>query len=277
MWDLLVPYILKSSRRYNILLFSQRGHGQSTTPGEGHPKTTIAGLAQDLHELLARLSIPTPIHAVIGVSQGGAVALSFATQFPTAARAIVACDTGPRTPAGNAQAWEERIQLVCGGTALSGDPEAVREDYAQHIGMGKLADVTVPRWFPSGSSCYPDPDVPKSVASAVYHHRSSWAHQMISTTPVRGFMAGARALGDYDILADGLFDSKVEKVLLVAGELDGGGKVGAGLQKLRDEWNPKRGDKAPVEYVSLPGSGHLPMLDKVEEFAKSLLGWLEGV
>ncbi|TFK64515.1 alpha/beta-hydrolase [Pluteus cervinus] len=269
MWDLLIPYLLSSSTPFNILLHSQRGHGKSTLPiNSQNELTTINALAQDLHYLLVHLGISLPVRAVIGVSQGGAVALSFGNQFPGATQSVVACDTGPKTPPGNKEAWEERIELA--------------EAYARSIGMDKLAEVTVPRWFSSSSPCHPDPDAlvpyPPESSSALPHF-ALWIHSMISTTPVQGFAAGARALSDYDLIADGLLASDIKRVLLIAGELDGAGKVGAGLQKLRDDWNEVRvkNGRGRAEFVGLPSSGHLPMVDRTEEFAKVLLEWLSSV
>ena len=97
---------------------------------------------------------------------------------------------------------------------------------------------------------------------------------MISTTSAQGFVAGARALSNYDLIVDGLLNSDIKEVLLIAGELDGAGKVGAGLQKLRDDWNETRfkEGKERVEFT-----GHLPMVDRTEEFAKVLLEWLSSV
>lgn len=299
MWSLVVPYILRSAgTKYNIVLHSQRGHGLSTLPPNTnadanvntHP-TTIAHLAQDIHALLPRLGIQLPVHAVVGISQGGAVALSFATQFAHAARAIVACDTGPRTAPGNKEAWAERIQLATGSSFFrdGGPSEAVdkaKEEYGNTVGMAKLAGATVPRWFPAPSPCHPDPTAstltPYSAPSERAHllpHRTAWVSSMVAATPVSGFVAGAGALSDYDVCAQGLLSAPVGHVLLIAGELDGGGKLGEGLRRLRDEWNGVRAPlgRREVEYVGIEGAGHLPMVDRPEAFAEVLLSWLEGV
>ncbi|KAI5893079.1 alpha/beta-hydrolase [Schizophyllum commune H4-8] len=273
MWDRLVPFLLApqepaAPRGYNVLLHDARGHGQSsTTPGP----LTIPQLARDLADVLAALNIPL-VRAVVGVSQGGAAALSFAAQFPHRTKAVVACDTGPRTPAGNRAAWDERIALVRTSEAEQGDG----------AGMAALADVTIPRWFPSGSPCFPGDASghPPGERAA----RGKWVADMIKSTSVPGFALGASALQDYDLYppsadngGQALLESRLP-VLLVAGSLDGGGKVGAGMLKLADEWNEARGGEAvQVEYAEIEGAGHLPMIDQTEKFWEVLDKYLRSL
>ena len=51
--------------------------------------------------------------------------------------------------------------------------------------------------------------------------------------------------------------------LLVAGSLDGGGKVGEGMANLQRDWTEKGGN---VDFKLIDGAGHLPMVDKTEEW-----------
>jgi pimeloyl-ACP methyl ester carboxylesterase len=123
MWGYLVPYLLhdtpdpdtgKARTPYNILIHSQRGHGKSSLPLE---PTTILSLACDIMHLLSHLNIPTPVQAIVGVSQGGAVALAFSQMYADKARSVVACDTSAKTPSGNREAWAGRIGMVYGGVS----------------------------------------------------------------------------------------------------------------------------------------------------------------
>lgn len=92
----------------------------------------------------------------------------------------------------------------------------------------------------------------------------------------------APRVNTFDFIADEhsnqLFTSPVEQVLLLAGSLDGGGKVGSGLKRLAEEWNAVRckdaGAKA-VEYKEIEGAGHLPMVDETEIFARVLRNFLD--
>ncbi len=75
MWDAVIPAL---SARFNILSYDQRGHGSSAVPAE---PCTIAQLSDDVAFLLDSLAVKKA-YAVIGVSQGGATALSFALRHP---------------------------------------------------------------------------------------------------------------------------------------------------------------------------------------------------
>ncbi|KAH6890180.1 beta-ketoadipate enol-lactone hydrolase [Coprinopsis sp. MPI-PUGE-AT-0042] len=333
MWGWVVPYLLdggslygNGSKRYNILLHDQRGHGLSTLPSSPPPTassssrpendvgygdddstrlTTIPLLAWDIQNVLTAPQITKiidgdeakalkPIHALIGVSQGGACALAFSALYPftgqestttRTTRAVVSCDTGPKTPAGNREAWRERVELVLGSSTLSSNLEKKTEvavEYGEKIGLGKLSDVTVPRWFPSGSP------ISASARKAV--------EEMVETTPVRGFVEGARALGGYDLLSaasdskdtldvkgrPALFESEIEKVLLLAGSLDGNGKVAQGLESLKKNWDEALGKsggehKTLVEFVRVEDAGHLPMVDRPDEWCEVVGQWLANV
>lgn len=284
MWNYVVPYFLdlpsSQEATYNILLHSQRGHGLSALPPSGNTGerlTTIPLLADDVSHLLEALSIPTPVHSLVGVSQGGAAALAFAAQYPSKTKSIVACDTAPQTPAGNQEAWEDRIRLVYGPTSASSalHPDVDSSAYAKAVGMEKLAEVTVPRWFP---------------ASAKGPRQKLWIKEMITRTGVEGFVHGARALGEYDVLAPApnrasLFDGYDGNVLLIAGSLDGGGKVASGLKSLRDKWDAHRrhslavqGANAvvPVGFLDISNAGHLPMIDCPSQFCDTLTQWMQS-
>lgn len=214
---------------------------QSSVP----PKPcTLEVLAGDIATILNKLSIPTPIHAVIGVSQGGATALALAQHHPDLFGRLVACDTQATSPAANAAAWDERIALA-----------------REKCSMVPLADVTVPRWFPGGAT---------SELNAG-GRRAYLIHDMVASTPVEGFAAGAAALQGYDVLpglADKLKGGEGKKVLLVAGERDGA--LPGVLKGLADKL---KADGVDARFEQIQGAGHLPMvdatqpwLDVVEEF-----------
>lgn len=281
MWNYVIPYFLQSG--YNVLAHSQRGHGQSTLPPASTSvrQTTIPSLAYDIAHLIHILEIGSPIHSIIGVSQGGAAALAFsalAAFFPSSSlpsplpttKSIIACDTSPRTPASNKTAWEERTSLVY-GTKISFDdsPMALDEEFATHLGMPRLATVTVPRWFPAGSPL----TLPPSPSDTPRPERAEWVANLIKRTPPRGFVPGAQALAEYDLLSEsdlekGILGSAFNtpdapKVLLLAGALDGAGRVGQGLRGLAERWaNVRNG----VQYAEIEHAGHLPMIDQPEKW-----------
>ncbi|PWY97857.1 alpha/beta-hydrolase [Testicularia cyperi] len=234
MWDAVVPAL---SARFNILCYDQRGHGSSAVPQQ---PCSIPELADDVAFLLDSLAV-RKAYAVIGVSQGGATALSFGLRHPERYERLVACDTQPSTPAANVAAWDERIAL------------------ARASGMDELASVTVPRWYGPGSQ-----------ASEACRKRTE---QMVRTTQVEGFVAGARALQSYDLIADGVVESYSKntgaKYLLLAGEADG--KLPETLEaftaKLREAG-------ARAEFASIAKAGHLPMCDNPEAWLQPVLQFL---
>jgi len=195
-------------------------------------------LADDIAVLLNHLGVDKA-HGVIGVSQGGAAALQFAIRHPERVTRVVACDTQAKSPEANVKAWDDRIDL------------------AKKHGMPALGTATADRWFPPSST---------------YHSSQSQTNfvlDMITSTPLLGFEAGARALQGYDLLADRLLQSKV-KTLLVAGEKDGA--LPKGLKALREDWLREGGD---VQFTEVEGAGHLPMVDGVEEWLEHVIKFLE--
>ena len=288
MWSYIIPYFLDlpskisvstaEKQTYNILLHSQRGHGVSTLPSPPNGNDaliTVQLLASDIANLLTALSIPTPVHAIIGVSQGGAVSLAFAALYgDSKTKGIVACDTAPRTPAGNKEAWAERIRIATG--SFSKDDERQLE-YGTHIGMRKLANVTIPRWFPTGSFDSIDAD-----------KRRKWLEEIVERTKLNGFVQGALAQSDYNTLSmqlpvpeqasltetKSLLTSSVKNVLLLAGTLDGGGKIANILRDLHSTWNATARETTSIQFVEIEGAGHLPMIDSPEIFCHHLGKWL---
>ena len=113
MWGEVLPRL---SKTYNLITYDQRGHGlvrcapwpserhltlqtlQSSTPPN---PTTLTVLASDIATILSTLKIPTPIHAVIGVSQGGATTLAFGLNHASLTSRLIACDTQATSPAAN--------------------------------------------------------------------------------------------------------------------------------------------------------------------------------
>ncbi|KDN35918.1 alpha/beta-hydrolase [Tilletiaria anomala UBC 951] len=248
MWDWVLPSLKKT---YNVITYDQAGHGLSDVPPNPDHDCSIHTLADDAASIVQALGVPK-LHAVIGVSQGGATALSFAIRHAALVDKVVACDTQPLTPAANIGAWDERIKLARGASDAT-------EHGDRPAGMGKLADVTVARWFDvqAGNKCLPA--TREKVKNMVVH------------TPVEGFVAGARALQSYDLYADGLkaaLGCKGASVLLVAGELDG--KIPQALSALQAEL----GGGAHFELIK--GAGHLPMCDSPQGFLQAVLPFLEA-
>jgi len=236
MWSAIVPTL---SQKFTLVFFDQRGHGRSSVPPES-PRTTISELARDIARILDYLKLKVA-HGIVGVSQGGATALSFALQYPQRVRRIASCDTQAISPEANKKAWADRIA------------------FARLEGMDRLAEETAARWFSKAGSPFRKGGEKYGVI-----------RQQITSTSLEGFARGAAALQEYDLKADGLVPAlQAEakrrdgdfKVLLLAGELDG--KIPGGLRALRDEVDPNH---EFAEFAAIEGSGHLPMIDNPQSF-----------
>ncbi|WAQ84933.1 hypothetical protein PtA15_5A506 [Puccinia triticina] len=238
MWDWILPSL---ATKYNLVCFDQRGHGQS-----GIPRTdcTISQLADDVCEIVKQLGIQTPLHSLIGVSQGGATTLEMSTRHLKLFKHYVVCDTQPSSPSGARDAWESRIRLAEGS-----------DD-----GLRKLSEATLSRWFPIESHMN-QPNNPTSTC----------IRRMIEETSIGGFKSGAAALCDYRVDEDLIPCDEDQKVMLVAGERDGI------LPKVLEELAARliKAGK-PVKFVPVPGAGHLPMVDQPLKFLNILEAFLDS-
>ncbi|KAI0133354.1 alpha/beta-hydrolase [Hypoxylon sp. NC0597] len=234
MWDPIVA-ILKAQRpQYRILRYDFRGRHAIPSP----PKpATLDQLADDLHALLAALRIPK-LHALVGVSMGGATTLKFALAYPESLDRFVACDFNAASSAANTDAWRARIGVA----------ETPLEDGTP--GIKKLAAQTVERWFhPSTLQRKPE--------------TARWIEDMVASNDIEGFRYGCQALWDYDMKGQ-MRECRVPG-LLVVGEGDGKGA----LVKAMEGFQGLLG-KDGAKLVVVPEAGHLPMCENPEGFWKAV-------
>ena len=235
LWSHVAPTL--TSKGYNLLFHDQRGHGRSSIPAP--PFCTMADLADDIADLLNYFGIKS-VHAVIGISQGGAAVLQFSLRHPGRSTRIIACDTQAQAPAVDIVSQEEI--------------ERAKKD-----GMGWLAVEIAAQWFPPESPFHP------SSCSA----ESRAVLEMIGATPVLGFEAGAWSLRNYNLIGEGLLESKV-KTLLIVGQEDL--VLVKGMNELREDWVRQGGD---VKFAEIKGSGHIPVLDGANRWLEAVVAFLE--
>jgi len=119
MWD---PQAHEFHKRFRILRYDVRGHGQSsTTPGP----YTIEQLSKDVVALLDSLDLDRIDFC--GLSMGGMVGMWLGLHAPERLKRLVLCNTGAAI--GTAEAWNARI-------------EAVRKN-----GMKSITTAVIERWF----------------------------------------------------------------------------------------------------------------------------------
>lgn len=121
MW---VPQIAEFSKRYRVLAFDTRGHGQSAAPEGAY---TLEQMADDLAALLKHLGIAGTHFC--GLSMGGMIGQTFALKYPGVFQSLTLADTTSRYPAEAAGVWAERINT------------------ARTQGMQPLVETTLARWF----------------------------------------------------------------------------------------------------------------------------------
>jgi 3-oxoadipate enol-lactonase len=155
MWDAQMAALTK---KYKVLRYDTRGHGQSEAPAGAY---TLEQLADDAHGLLAALGIKQT-HWV-GLSMGGMIGQTFALKYPGVFRSLTLADTTSRYPAEAAPVWTARIKSVEAG------------------GMQAITDGTLARWFTEPYR--------KSHAQAVDKIGGD-----IRATPVAGFIGCCHAI-----------------------------------------------------------------------------------
>ena len=192
MWDPQMPVLTK---KFKVLRFDTRGHGQSSVPAGEY---NLDQMADDVKGLLDSLKIKQTHWA--GLSMGGMIGQAFALKYPGVFQSMVLADTASRRPPEAAKMWGDRIKI------------------AREQGMEALVESTLARWFtePYRNS---HKDVMKRIGDD------------IRNTPVNGFVGCSAALGDHDFRP--LMPKVKNPVLWMCGEKDG--HNAAAMKVMQDE------------------------------------------
>ena len=181
MWDPQMPVLTK---RFKVLRFDTRGHGQSSAPAGEY---TLEQMADDVKGLLDGLGIKQTHWA--GLSMGGMIGQAFALKYPGVFQSLVLADTTSRRPPDAAKMWGDRIET------------------ARTRGMDALVESTLARWFTE-----PYRNSRKDVMQRI--------GDGIRKTPVEGFAGCCAAISRVDYL-DRLGEIKAPALVMV-GEHDHG-------------------------------------------------------
>jgi len=241
MWDPLVT-ILKTKRPdLRILRYDTRGRHDVPSPPV---PATLDMLASDLATLLSGLRIEK-LHALVGVSMGGATTLKFALKYPQRLEKFVACDFNVASSDANTAAWKDRITIA--------------EDQSPDSGIRKLAGVTVERWF-HPQTMTKKPNVAK------------WMTSMVAANSVQGFRYSCQALWDYNMREE---MTKCQVLgLFVVGDQDGKGALVKAMDGFKGLLGTQREGKGGAELKVVPTAGHLPMCESPEGFWEAVEGFL---
>jgi 3-oxoadipate enol-lactonase len=155
MW---APQVAAFAKRYKVLCYDTRGHGQSSAPSGAY---TLDQLADDAKALLDGLGIRS-CHWV-GLSMGGMIGQTFALKYPGVFETMTLADTTSSYPADAAPVWQTRIKSDMEG------------------GMEPIVQPTLERWFTEPFRKQ-GPKVVSDIAQA------------IRSTPVAGFVGCCHAI-----------------------------------------------------------------------------------
>lgn len=241
-WDgFLATFFSKpENKKYRVLRYSKRGR----TSKFGTQPINVDLLASDIISLLDALRVKEAA-AVIGVSLGGATTLCTALKYPDRVNSFISCDTSSKSPAGNSKAWGDRIAIAEKDNASIAGEQVVGPE---------LAELTVRRWF-----------VKESYDGGVVEKKIEDVKKMVETNSFTGFTKSVEALFEYD-LSDAMKTSKVRGAFVVGG---GDGALPGSMKEMAATYGTDG-----AEFKVIEGAGHLPMVEKPEEFAEFVSSFL---
>jgi len=209
-----------------IIRYDKRGHGLSDCPS---PPYAIRDHAQDLAGLLDFLDVP--LAHIIGISVGGMIALDFAATWPDRVQSLVLCDT--RAVIGTAEMWNARI------------------DSLRSHGMASVAEAVLARWF-----------VPEFAQDSLPRYRGY--HNMLTRTPVDGYVGTCEAIRDADLRAAARNIRVPTLVLCGAKDVATPPDLGRSLADLIPG----------ASYREIPDAAHLPCIEQPEAMAAHIMRFL---
>jgi 3-oxoadipate enol-lactonase len=228
-WAEQVPPLLAAGWR--VLRIDMRGHGGSDAlPG----RYSMAELASDVIAVLDFLGI-AKIHFV-GLYIGGMIGQQLALDHPDRLHSLMLTGTSPKAVPGPPEMWPERFAAIRAAGSVA-----------------PIADATMSRWFTEAFR-------PKR------ENRWQQVWNMITNTSVEGYIGGAEAFIQFDVL-ERLPQVRVE-TLVVCGDDDPGTPA---------EGNRRIAALIPgARYQEIVSARHIPMVEHPEVFSGIMLGWLAG-
>ena len=233
MWD---PQFSLFSRNYSVVRYDVRGFGKSSKA-----QTKFSDI-EDLHILLRHLNIGKTY--VIGVSNGGRIAIDFTANYPTMVDGLVLVGSGvsgyENSPEESAF-WKEFDQQM-----------APQEDLVKQGKLEAAAMMDVDTW-----ACAQDPESRKKIVAIALENAhvqadNPWALQ-VSPEP-RGYKR--------------LSEIRAPTLVMV------GDKDVKGMQKIAETIHTKiLGSK----YLVVRGADHIVNMSQTDEFNREVLGFLRGI
>ena len=228
-WAEQVPPLLAAGWR--VLRIDMRGHGGSEAPAGPY---TMEELAGDVIAVLDFLGV-AKMHFV-GLSIGGMIGQQLALDHADRLHTLMLTGTSPKAVPGPPEMWHTRFT-------------AIREAGS----VAPIADATMVRWF---------------TESFRPGHENRWqqVRSMIASTSPEGYIGGAEAIINFDVL-ERLSAVRLE-TLVVCGD-DDPGTPAEGNRKIAALIRGAR-------YQEIAQARHIPMVEHPLLFSQILLGWLDG-
>ncbi|TKA34233.1 hypothetical protein B0A50_00213 [Salinomyces thailandicus] len=235
MWDATVRTLTTAG--YTTLRYDHAGHHHTPPPHDPNRTYTLDDLTRHAHQLVKTRTNSPNLHAVIGCSIGGVIALRYATLFPKDLTRIISIAAPGLDPPPNAKTlWTDRIK-----------------QFQQDLDSGTdtLAHATIARWIPGD-----DPLDPPIRAQALAH---------VKTCTLAGYRVLADAITSYAYESEAAMFPREVKCLIVAGAED----AAAPVERLRDVAGRIEG----AGFVVME-AGHLPPMQREGEFGEVAVEFL---
>ncbi len=242
-WDSFIATFLSypQNKKYRVLRCLTRGRSKNC----GGQAITVDVLACDIKSLLDSLRIPKAA-LLIGVSLGGATVLNTALMYPDRVAAFISCDTSSKSPEGNSKVWADRIDVA--------EREGATAENGERVVGEQLAEMTVRRWF-----------VKESYDGGVLERRTQKVKAMVANNSLEGFKRSVEALFEYDLQAK-MRKSRVPGAFVVG---SGDGILPDTMKEMAAAYGAGTG------YSVIAGAGHLPMVEKAQEFAEIVTTFMD--
>jgi 3-oxoadipate enol-lactonase len=227
MWDSTVRHL--HSLGYATLRYDHIGHNLTPIPTSGQKPFHFDDFTHHMHSLVRTVCPGRTLHAIIGCSMGGVLAIRYAMLYPGEVAKVISCDApGMTSLEASKPKWRERIAKF------------------KAEGVEDLARVTVERWFP-------DPCTESVRAEGL---------GMTRTCTLEGYEVCAKGIMDYDYTGElAGIDPDLTKVMVLVGEND---EAVGPREVLEDVARRIRGSV----YVRMRGVGHLPPVHGKMEFER---------
>ncbi|GAB7356472.1 hypothetical protein MBLNU459_g7235t1 [Dothideomycetes sp. NU459] len=238
MWDSTVSALNKAG--YRTLRYDHIGHNKTPVPhsySPTEPKYHFDDFTHHMRELVRESTGSTKVHTVIGCSMGGVLALRYAMLYPRDVECVISCDApGLTTLEGAKSIWTQRIELF---------------EQDNKSGQHMLCQKTVERWVPGSDA---QADTVRAIAL-----------EQVKTCSLDGYKICVDAMCDFDYLEQ--LDAVRARSLVLVGSEDGA----VGPRSVLEDVANRIKD---CEYVMMQGAGHLPPMERPDDFNKVMLEFL---